>query len=108
MDADIRDKQLEEQAQPLAMRLFNVDCANDKQGETMNEQLTKIVASTANGRGEIVGGNNDEDIEESKDNIFKDLQRVQNDIFGSEGNDESMNMMDLNVPIEDEDVPIAD
>ena len=30
MDADIRDKQLEEQAQPLAMRLFNVDCANDK------------------------------------------------------------------------------
>ena len=42
----------------------------------MNEQLTKIVASTANGRGEIVAGNNDEDIEESKDNIFKDLQRV--------------------------------
>ena len=39
----------------------------------MNEQLTKIVASTANGRGEVVGGVNNEDIEESKDNIFKDL-----------------------------------
>ena len=89
------------------MRLFNLDAANDKKAENMNEQLTKIVASKANVRGEIVGDVNDEHLEESKDNIFQDLQRVQNDIFCSDGDAESMPMMDLNVPIEDDDIPIT-
>ena len=52
------------------MRLFNLDAANDKKAENLNEQLTKIVASKASVRGEIVGDVNDEHLEESKDNIF--------------------------------------
>lgn len=64
MDDDIRDKQLEEQAKPLAMRLFQPIDLNNQSGATeiqnpqaklnLNEQLTKII----NGGG---------DIEESKD-----------------------------------------
>ena len=52
MDDDIRDKQLEEQTRPLAMRLFQSTAAakenNDKKSvsktEQLNAQLTKIVS----------------------------------------------------------------
>ena len=83
MDDDIRDKQLEEQTRPLAMRLFQSTTAakeNDKKSvsktEQLNAQLTKIVSVN----------DQEEQKQAPERQFFDEFDQMQQEILNSGGN----------------------
>ena len=96
MEDDIRDKQIEEQTKPLAMRLFQSTQVAKEDGltsvsktEQLNAQLNKIVTT------------GEETKQSPERQLFDELQRVQRDLFEEDSlcrSEEENGLMDLNVP----------